>query len=160
MMHRGMRRVYLGGPMTGIPQFNFPAFDEAAQELRREGYDIVSPAELDTPEVREALMKSPTGSWDDFPDRETYGKYLGRDVELLIDGGIDGMFVLPGWKNSYGTATETFVIAAVLGKPIIDYETDKEVSLGILSNVWQALLYTKQSQGRVKCQAIDPGLSA
>lgn len=45
-------RAYLAGPMSNIPQFNFPAFDDAAADLRARGWDIVSPAELDRPEVR------------------------------------------------------------------------------------------------------------
>jgi hypothetical protein len=36
--------------MTGIAQFNFPAFDAAAAELRDQGYEIISPAELDDPQ--------------------------------------------------------------------------------------------------------------
>jgi hypothetical protein len=30
-----MKRVYLSGPMTGLPDFNFPAFNVEAERLRR-----------------------------------------------------------------------------------------------------------------------------
>ena len=33
------RRIYLAGPMTGLPDLNYAAFHEAAQLLRAEGYD-------------------------------------------------------------------------------------------------------------------------
>jgi Domain of unknown function (DUF4406) len=33
-----MIKVYLAGPMTGVPEFNFPAFHAAAAKLREEGY--------------------------------------------------------------------------------------------------------------------------
>lgn len=40
-------KVYLSGPMTGYPNFNFPAFNERAAEWRREGWDVFNPAETD-----------------------------------------------------------------------------------------------------------------
>ena len=35
--------VYLAGPMTGIAEFNFPAFDAAAAKLRDLGYVVFNP---------------------------------------------------------------------------------------------------------------------
>ena len=40
-------RVYLCGPMRKYPEFNHPAFHQAARLLRAEGYDVFSPAEHD-----------------------------------------------------------------------------------------------------------------
>ncbi len=42
-----MKKVYLAGPMRGLPLFNFPAFADAAAKLRAQGYDVFSPAERD-----------------------------------------------------------------------------------------------------------------
>ena len=55
-------RVYIAGPMTGIPQYNFPEFDRVATLLRAMGYDVVSPAELDDPVDRAAALQSIDGS--------------------------------------------------------------------------------------------------
>lgn len=38
-------RVYLAGPMTGIADYNFPAFNAAAARLRAVGFDVVNPAD-------------------------------------------------------------------------------------------------------------------
>ena len=38
---------YIAGPMTGYPRFNFDAFDAARDDLRSDGYDVISPADLD-----------------------------------------------------------------------------------------------------------------
>lgn len=104
-------KVYLAGPMTGIPRFNFPAFDDAATMLRKRGYDVVSPAELDSPEHRAAAMASTDGDPTAYNSQtgETWGDLLARDVKLIADEGVEAIVVLPGWECSRGARLETFV---------------------------------------------------
>ncbi len=111
-------RLYIAGPMSGIPHFNIPAFDAMAAKLRALGHEVVSPAELDGPETRAAIYASKTGSHRDLPPGETWGFYLSRDVRLLADDGIEGVVVLPGWGKSKGARLETFVACALLDKPV------------------------------------------
>lgn len=40
-----MSVVYIAGPMSGIEDFNRPAFHEVAQALRAEGHTVLNPAE-------------------------------------------------------------------------------------------------------------------
>ncbi|MCY1527250.1 hypothetical protein D9M68_623110 [compost metagenome] len=40
-----MKRIYLAGPMTGLPEFNYPAFHAEAARLRALGYQVENPAE-------------------------------------------------------------------------------------------------------------------
>lgn len=89
-------KVYVSGPMTGIPEFNKTAFAEAAAFLRAEGYEVVSPHELDDadPVARETM---------------TWGDFLSRDVKLIADGGIEGIVLLPEWYKSKGARLESFV---------------------------------------------------
>lgn len=101
-------KIYVAGPMSGYPEHNFPAFQEATRILRGRGYEVISPAELDLNEVsvdHEALAKVP---WD---------WYLRRDIKLLVD--CDGVFLLPGWSGSRGAMLERH-IALALGMTIID----------------------------------------
>lgn len=115
-------KVYIAGPMTGLPQFNFPAFDEAAAHLRATGFDVVSPAELDDPEDRAAALASPDGAMHGGHHmNKTWGDFLARDVKLLADGGIEAVFVLPGWQGSSGARLETFVASAIKGMPVFAY---------------------------------------
>jgi hypothetical protein len=104
-------RVYVAGPMTGIPQFNYPAFIKAAEELRRLGYDVVSPAELDDPRDRAAALASPDGKMLQYTQGtgKTWGDFLARDVKLLADDGVQAIIVLEGWESSKGARLETFV---------------------------------------------------
>lgn len=82
-----MFRYYLSGPMTGLPEFNYPAFNDAAAILRAEGITVINPAE----NFHGAM---------DLP-REQYMK---RDVELLLD--CHAIVMLKGWEKSAGARLE------------------------------------------------------
>ncbi|MBL8474429.1 MAG: DUF550 domain-containing protein [Rhodocyclaceae bacterium] len=93
-------RAYLSGPMTGIADNNFPAFHEWARRLRAEGYEVVSPAE-----IQEA------GTWEGC---------LRNDIRELCT--CDAIALMPGWENSQGANLELHVAhrlgMAVLHLPI------------------------------------------
>jgi Domain of unknown function (DUF4406) len=100
-------KFYLAGKMSGIPQFNFPLFLRVAKALRNQGYDIVSPAEIDDYEDKLVAMNSKDGRFR--PGDKTWGDFLARDVKLLADGGITGIIFLPGWEASAGAKLEATV---------------------------------------------------
>lgn len=102
-----MSKFYLAGPMSGIPQFNYPMFIRVARELRRMGYDIVSPAEIDSDEDKADALSSKNGEFE--VGNKTWGDFLARDVKLLADGGITGIIFLPGWEHSSGAKLEATV---------------------------------------------------
>lgn len=37
-LYEPVRRVYIAGPMTGLPEFNYPAFNACAADLRAKGF--------------------------------------------------------------------------------------------------------------------------
>lgn len=117
-------KVYLAGPMRGIPQFNFPAFDYAATKLRAVGFEVFSPAENDRktiPNIEEKLniwcfktgdgeqLKRETG----FSIRDAM-----RDDTHYICVHADAIALLPGWEKSSG-ATAEHALAKALGHTII-----------------------------------------
>ena len=110
-----MKPLYLAGPMTGIPQANFPLFDQAAAELRNAGFTIISPAELDDPEERRRAL-------DGELPAQTWGDFLSRDVKLIADE-CDGIIFLPNWWESRGARLEAFV-ALLSGKDLFAYYID------------------------------------
>lgn len=107
--------AYLCGPMTGHPGFNFPAFDDAAYLLRKSGYVVVSPAELDEPAMRAAAIASPDGRHDE--SLGDWKDYLARDISVVCHPSVDMLIVLEGWNTSRGACLETYV-ASSIGKPI------------------------------------------
>ena len=97
------KRIYVAGPMTGLPEHNFPAFHAAAARLREAGWEAVNPAEN-------------FGGRTDMP-RETY---LRADILLLAQ--CEAIAMLPGWQESRGAKLE-YLLARELGMPIYDAET-------------------------------------
>lgn len=89
-----METIYLSGPMTGKPDLNKPAFNAMALKLRRRGYMVINPPELDA--------KEPCGTWEDC---------LRRDLRALTR--CDAIATLPGWKKSRGANLEVFVARAL-----------------------------------------------
>lgn len=82
-------RLYIAGPMTGLPAFNYPAFNAAELRLSARGYSVLNPA-------RWGLIEGAT--WVDY-------MRLGiRDVTHA-----DGIAVLPGWEGSRGAFLEVTV---------------------------------------------------
>lgn len=113
-----MTTYYLAGPMTGIPQFNFPAFIAAAKDLRENDIDVVSPAELDDKRTFDAAMQSIDGA-PGSAGKDTWGDFLARDVKLIADR-VDGLILLPGWEHSRGALLEAFV-SILCGHKLMTY---------------------------------------
>jgi hypothetical protein len=91
-------KLYITGPMTGIADYNVPAFREAAKVLLDADYDVADPSEQ--------LDDTGTMTWAD---------YMRADITLVL--GCDGIATLPGWHNSRGAWLEV-TIARELGLPI------------------------------------------
>ena len=88
-----MKRVYIAGPMTGLPDFNFPAFNAEAARLRALGWEVENPAENRTP---------PSGEWID---------YMRLALPQLMT--CDFILLLPGWQESKGACVEKKVANAM-----------------------------------------------
>lgn len=119
---------YTAGPMTGKPFFNYPAFREMAAALRKRGKTVISPVELDTPEIAAHAEVSPDGCLEALrkDTGETFGTILARDIILVADK-VDAIAVMNGWRSSKGTKLELFV-AYLCGKPVFRYPSMRRMS--------------------------------
>lgn len=95
-------RVYVAGPMTGYPDFNYPAFFAAERALRNLGYDPINPART---EGREGCK-----TWLDFMRAAL------RDI-----ADADAIATLPGWWDSRGASCE-YRIGNDLGLPVFSLD--------------------------------------
>lgn len=109
-------KAYLAGPMRGIKDFNFPAFDRAAEQLRREGYDVFSPADHDRDVFRDLPFRSATGDHEDIPGFSIRAA-LGADLAYIC-GEAEIIFTLPGWRDSLGAQAEV-ATALALWLPVV-----------------------------------------
>ena len=50
------QRIFLSGPMSGLPEFNLPTFHAAADLLRTHGHHVENPAENPEPPVQLATL--------------------------------------------------------------------------------------------------------
>lgn len=106
-------KVYLAGPMSGLPDHGIPAFREATARLLELGHHVISPVELDE---RDGF--DPTT--DVTPGSEQWIAFLARDVAIVVAPSVDAIVVLPGWEDSRGARLEVHV-ARELGKPVLGY---------------------------------------
>lgn len=97
-------RLYLAGPMTGIPRFNFPAFDRWACALRSVGFDVLSPHEADPYETRAIAWRSADGDPAALPESDGPIVTTLRNVEGV--GTCHGLALMPDWQRSAGTRHE------------------------------------------------------
>lgn len=100
--------IYLAGPMTGLPQFNFPAFDAAAEMLAAQGHTVFNPAQMD----RDVGFDPATT----VVSKEFLRDALRRDLSAICN--CDAVAMLPGWEQSGGARVE-WTLATHLGLEIL-----------------------------------------
>lgn len=86
------QRVYVAGPMTGLPDLNSPAFVAEVARLRAEGHEVLSPTEINA-----------------GLEHEGWHACMRRDIPVLLT--CDAVQLLRGWQGSKGARIEAFLAA-------------------------------------------------
>lgn len=99
-------RVYLAGPMTNIPHFNYPAFNAAAASLREEGHEVFNPAEHDIATFGKDISNA-TGNAEQATTEHGFDRRaaLKADLSWICDH-AEAIALLPGWEMSSGATAE------------------------------------------------------
>lgn len=107
-----MIRIYLAGPCTGLPEFNYPAFHAEAARLRQLGYHVENPAENAAPAC---------GTW---------AGYMRLALAQLVT--CETIALLPGWLASRGAnLSDAYLSGANLSDAYL-----RGANLSELSSIW------------------------
>lgn len=82
-------KIYVAGPMTGLPELNFPAFHAMTARLRAAGHEVVNPAEINS---------DPDADWVEC---------MRADIRELVT--CDAIAMLAGWEKSEGATIEHYI---------------------------------------------------
>lgn len=111
-------RVYLSGPMRGLPEANFPEFRKNAELLREAGHDVLDPSMS-------------------FTDRKlSRPEYLRHDIQLILC--VDAVVVLDDWDLSPGARFEV-AEAWQIGIPVYEMRVEggevilRQIEEGVVS---------------------------
>lgn len=86
-------RIYIAGPMSRLPDYNYPAFHAATWHLRGLGYHVESPHE--------------PGQVDGWG----WANYMRRGLQQMLT--CDVIAMLPDWHQSRGAMLELRVAEAL-----------------------------------------------
>lgn len=78
-------KVYIAGPMTGYPEFNYPAFFAAEKHLRDLGHEPINPARSEGREGCKTWLDFMRAALRDLADCEGIGHDLGLPVAELTE---------------------------------------------------------------------------
>lgn len=83
--------LYLAGPMTGLPEFNYPAFHAAATNAACEGFIVHNPASLN--------LRAESAE-----HRDAWAYCMKQALKMMMQ--CDAILMLDGWADSKGAKIE------------------------------------------------------
>lgn len=114
------KSVYIAGPMSGYPDWNYPAFFAAEEKLKAEGWRVFNPARKDEEDGvidEEAKVEGDTALAIEKGKFDFRKAYL-WDLNRVVKG--DGIYMLQGWEQSPGARGE-HAAAVAMKKNYPDY---------------------------------------
>ena len=93
-----IKRVFISGPMTGIEDYNRPAFMAAEEKLKKAGFSVFNPA----------WMRFDSG----------FGNDAIMAIDLMALSHCNYIYQLEGWDKSKGASAEWMTALAMGIKPV------------------------------------------
>lgn len=114
-----MGRIYIAGPMTGRELYNWPWFENTARVMRRMGWDVVTPTEIDEECGMVHAKRAADGTIIDVQTTELfdYEEILQRDFEAVRT--CTHILLHPEWHQSSGARRELHVALGLGIQPVL-----------------------------------------
>ena len=93
----GAKYLYVIGPVTGKPNRNEAAFEEARRKLEAAGYEVTTPLDL-------------------IPESASWETAMRWSIGDIVRNGYSGVAMLDGWEESNGAKFE-YAVALTIGVP-------------------------------------------
>lgn len=113
-------KIYIAGPMSGYPEFNFPKFFEVEAKLKAKGWTVFNPANKDGEAGVVAHESYASGDAKKLmASGWSFREVFGWDTDKVINS--DAIYMLKGWEHSPG-ATAEHATAVVMQVKYPEYE--------------------------------------
>lgn len=120
------RKIYIAGPMSGYPEFNFPAFHKEANRFRRAGWLVFNPAEKESEKGLSDEARETGDSLKAIEKGFDFREVFTWDLEKVV--AADAIYMLRGWQYSPG-ATAEHAVAVAMKKHYPEYQIFYEPEL-------------------------------
>lgn len=95
-------KIYIAGRMTGIKDYNFPAFYASEEKLKKMFEEVINPAKIS------ALIAKLENTTIDKISRKLC---MREDIRQLLM--CDAIYMLQGWEDSQGATLEHEIAKAI-----------------------------------------------
>lgn len=110
-----MKKIYIAGPMSGYPEFNFPKFYEVERTLQSEGWHVFNPANKeDEAEISKHISYDTGDASNLMKNGFNFRGAYSWDVLKVIEA--NAIYMLKGWEASPGATGEHAVAVAMKSK--------------------------------------------
>lgn len=122
-----MNLIYLSGPMSGLPDHNFPAFNREAERLRAIGHEVINPVDINP---------DPGTSWHEC---------LRNDLSALL--GCDTLALLDGWEHSNGAHLELHMAHRVGMKIVLARDIGRATTFDLIGHLHRQQEFSARTFG-------------
>ena len=113
LIYHGVQSVYTANKMRGLPNCGRDWFINTRETLRKLGFKVYCPVELDE------IFPSP---FKDQESQEAWRFFMQRDIELILQAKPDAILLGPQWLDSIGANIEMTLAPVINAQVFVETE--------------------------------------